>query len=40
MKQEDRQADGSGETTHFGFQQVPAPEKKQRVGRVFDSVAR
>ncbi len=39
MKQEDRQADGSGETTHFGFQQVPAPEKKQRVGRVFDSVA-
>ncbi len=27
------------ETTHFGFQQVPAPEKKQRVGRVFDSVA-
>ena len=26
-------------TTHFGFQQVPVPEKKRRVGQVFDSVA-
>ncbi|HHH36795.1 MAG TPA: bifunctional demethylmenaquinone methyltransferase/2-methoxy-6-polyprenyl-1,4-benzoquinol methylase UbiE [Gammaproteobacteria bacterium] len=27
------------DTTHFGFQQVPVPEKKRRVGQVFDSVA-
>ena len=27
------------ETTHFGFQQVPASEKAERVGAVFDSVA-
>lgn len=27
------------DTTHFGFQQVPAPEKAQRVRAVFDSVA-
>ncbi|MEY3632565.1 MAG: hypothetical protein RI937_763 [Pseudomonadota bacterium] len=26
-------------TTHFGFEQVPAGEKAQRVARVFDSVA-
>ncbi len=28
-----------GDTTHFGFQQVPVAEKKRRVGAVFDSVA-
>lgn len=27
------------ETTHFGFEQVPAEEKVRRVGDVFDSVA-
>jgi len=27
------------ETTHFGFEQVPAGEKVRRVGHVFDSVA-
>jgi len=26
-------------TTHFGFEQIPAGEKAQRVARVFDSVA-
>lgn len=29
----------SENTTHFGFQQVPAGEKAQRVAKVFDSVA-
>ena len=29
----------SEETTHFGFEEVPAPEKQARVGAVFDSVA-
>lgn len=29
----------SNETTHFGFQQVPASEKHKRVAGVFDSVA-
>lgn len=28
-----------GSTTHFGFQQVPVTEKRQRVAGVFDSVA-
>ena len=29
----------SAETTHFGFEEVPAGEKQARVGAVFDSVA-
>ena len=29
----------SEQTTHFGFTQVPSPEKAQRVAQVFDSVA-
>ncbi|MEO5365678.1 MAG: bifunctional demethylmenaquinone methyltransferase/2-methoxy-6-polyprenyl-1,4-benzoquinol methylase UbiE [Magnetococcus sp. WYHC-3] len=29
----------SDPTTHFGFQEVPTPEKVRRVARVFDSVA-
>jgi demethylmenaquinone methyltransferase/2-methoxy-6-polyprenyl-1,4-benzoquinol methylase len=28
-----------GETTHFGFDEVPVDEKSRRVGAVFDSVA-
>jgi len=31
--------DKRGETTHFGFQQVPREEKAHRVGEVFHSVA-
>ena len=30
---------GAPETTHFGFEQVPAEQKVQRVGQVFSSVA-
>ncbi len=29
----------NAETTHFGYQQIPADEKANRVGEVFDSVA-
>ena len=29
----------SGETTHFGYQEVPVAEKEERVGQVFRSVA-
>ena len=29
----------SAETTHFGFEEVPAGEKRDRVGAVFESVA-
>jgi len=31
--------DQSGQTTHFGFQEVPLEEKARRVGEVFHSVA-
>ncbi|WP_421718252.1 bifunctional demethylmenaquinone methyltransferase/2-methoxy-6-polyprenyl-1,4-benzoquinol methylase UbiE [Algiphilus sp.] len=30
----------SGDTTHFGYQEVPVAEKARRVGAVFSSVAR
>jgi len=34
-----REQPEAGQTTHFGFQNVPVAEKAQRVGQVFHSVA-
>lgn len=39
MSEDAKSQDKPGSTTHFGFQQVPVGEKRQRVAGVFDSVA-
>lgn len=39
MSEDAKPQDKPGSTTHFGFQQVPVGEKRQRVAGVFDSVA-
>lgn len=39
MSEDAKSQDKPGPTTHFGYQQVPVGEKRQRVAGVFDSVA-
>jgi len=39
VSEDAKSQDKPGPTTHFGYQQVPVGEKRQRVAGVFDSVA-